>query len=73
MESKAINQWLWVLGRYTCEAIATCFGKHHKYPKEPFGMKERVSDSDGEESEAFTDADRFGAFAAVYNAHKGFS
>lgn len=36
-------------------------------------MKERVSDSDGEESEAFTDADRFGAFAAVYNAHKGFS
>ena len=71
MESKAINQWLWILGRYTCEAIATCFGKRHKYPNEPFGMKEQVRDADEGESEVFTDADRFGAFAAAYNAYKG--
>lgn len=56
----------WVNGLYVGRAIGSCFPKGKKYPDEPM---ELWSDGASDEySEPFTDADRFGAFAAAFNS-----
>ena len=55
----------WVKGIYFGRALGSCFPKGTKYPKEPM---EFWGDSTSEEdSEPFTDADRFACFAAAFN------
>lgn len=61
--AEIMNHQAWLIGRYVCESIATCFGKNHSYPDKPFGRDEE-SDEDGY---IFTDADRFRVFAMAYN------
>lgn len=63
-DADIMNHNAWLIGRYICESIATCFGKNHRYPEEPF---ERTENADGEDEYIFTDADRFRIFAMAYN------
>ena len=55
----------WVNGVYVGRSIASCFPKGKSYPSEPidfWGIREPEEDA-----EPLTDADRFGAFAAMFN------
>lgn len=55
----------WTNGLYVAMAIGSCFSKGTKYPDEP--LKLWNDDAQDENSEAFTDADRFAGFAAAFN------
>lgn len=55
----------WINGLYIGMAIGSCFSKNAKYPEEPLELwNDGVSEED---SEPFTDADRFAGFAAAFN------
>ena len=55
----------WMNGTYMTHAINAVFGKHGKYPEEPTEFLR--GEHPTEEIEEFTDADRFGAWAMVFN------
>ena len=60
----------WVYGQYVASSIASNFSKRHKYPKEPYFLAHQHNE---EEGVPMTDADRFAAWAAAFNAgHKDF-
>ena len=60
----------WTNGLYVAQAIGATFSKSGKYPDSPLELYRSVS-ADGDEDEEpvhkFTDADRFGAWAAMFN------
>ena len=76
-----LNAWLeeqkatlseagWTNGLYVGRAIGTAFSKSAKYPDSPLELYRTVEpDGDDDEGPAqkFTDADRFGAWAAMFN------
>lgn len=66
-KAEAINHSAWLIGRYVCESIATCFSKNHSYPDKPYENKEKMEDG---EVYVFRDADRFQVFAMAYNKHR---
>lgn len=55
----------WVNGMYIGRAINSCFAKNAKYPEEPMKLWGEISPE--ENSETFTDADRFAVFASAFN------
>lgn len=55
----------WVNGLYVGRAISSCFLKNAKYPEEP--LRPWNDETLEEDSEHFTDADRFAGFAAAFN------
>lgn len=65
---KELSDTGWVNGLYVSKAIGSCFAKNAKYPEEPLELW--VSGDISEETEAFTDADRFAGFAAIFNRTK---
>lgn len=66
-QAEAMNHSAWLIGRYVCESIATCFSKNHSYPEKPFESKDKTEDG---EAYVFRDADRFQVFAMAYNKHR---
>lgn len=38
-ERDSMNAHAYLIGRYVCDAIATCFAKNHKYPDKPIDMR----------------------------------
>lgn len=54
----------WLAGSYVRDAIGSNFSKSHRYPDKPISF---YDEPDGDEQEQFTDAERFKAFAAVFN------
>ena len=60
----------WVNGRYIAQAISACFAKGKRYPDEPDDIISHfrsTEDDDDESVHPMTDADRFGAWAAMFN------
>lgn len=55
----------WVNGMYIGRTINSCFTKNAKYPEEPMKLWGEISPE--ENSETFTDADRFAVFASAFN------
>lgn len=58
----------WQAGVYVRDAIACNFSKSNHYPERPISFyADTVRYDDDEEQYEFTDADRFGAFAMMFN------
>lgn len=55
----------WINGSYVARAIGAAMSKRNKYPNEPIKFYEPETNDEGE---PLTDADRFNAFAAAFNA-----
>ena len=54
----------WTNGLYVSNAIGASFSKRHKYPSSPLQLYETPEDNEAQE---FSDAERFKAFAMVFN------
>lgn len=59
----------WIHGAYILHAIGAVLSKNGKYPETPMQFyAEENYDQGDDETHAFTDADRFMAFAITFNA-----
>lgn len=61
----------WVNGLYVSRAIDGAFPKGRRYPDRPLVLfGDQAEDLDDEETKPMTDAERFAAFAMVFNKQK---
>ena len=65
----------WTAGLYVQRAIGTVTPKGAPYPDSPLTLYEKPQrhEEDADEVYEFTDADRFGAFATMFNKMNGFT
>ena len=61
---KTKNYLAHLQGQYFRDAIASCFSKSAKYPKEPYGTQRE------ENTKPLTDAEKFAIFAAQLNKQR---
>ena len=59
----------WIYGQYIASSIGSNFSKRSKYPSQPYYINDHHEDADDEEVYVMTDAERFEAFATVFNAN----
>lgn len=62
-DQNKINLMSWLIGIYSTQAIAACFGKNNEYPSLPIDLDA----SENAEKKAIIDAQKFEAYAIAFN------